>query len=53
MSDHSARHTLLQELDARQDDVLRQLEELNSRIESLLKTCLSERERELAGDRAD
>lgn len=43
MSDQTSRQTLLQELDSRQDDVLRQLDELNSRVETLLKTCLAER----------
>jgi len=38
MSDKTAPPTLLDELDARQDEVLRELEELNLRIESLLKS---------------
>lgn len=53
MTDHAARHSLLQELDTRQDDVLRQLEELNSRVESLLKSCLADRERQIAVDSAE
>lgn len=50
MSDQSSRQTLLQELDSRQDDVLRQLDELNSRVETLLKTCLAERAHLLPSD---
>lgn len=38
MSDHPGPYrTLLEELDARQNDVLGQLDELNDRIELLLK----------------
>jgi len=50
MSEQSCRRTLLQDLDSRQDDVLRQLDDLNSRVESLLKTCLAEREQRLASE---
>ena len=32
--------SLLEELDARQDEILAQLEELNARIERVLKECL-------------
>lgn len=53
MSDHAARYSLLQELDTRQDDVLRQLDELNSRVETLLKTCLAEREPRATSDAAE
>ena len=44
MPEHTASFTLLQELDARQDEVLQQLDELNRRVESLLKSCLAERD---------
>lgn len=37
MTDAHAQRTLLDELDARQDEVLDQLDELNLRIESVLK----------------
>lgn len=50
MSDHAARRSLLQELDARQDEVLQQLEDLNSRVESLLKDVLADRQRMLGND---
>jgi hypothetical protein len=36
MTDSSARPSLLEELDARQNDVLQQLDDLNLRIERLL-----------------
>lgn len=36
MTDHSSQPALLDELDARQDEVLRQLDELNARLEKLL-----------------
>ena len=39
----SEKRTLLEELDARQDEVLEQLDALNERIESLLKECLGDR----------
>lgn len=32
-------HTLLDELDTRQDEVIAQLDDLNTRIESILKRC--------------
>ena len=35
--------TLIEELDARQDEVLAQLDELNQRIEKLLTECLADR----------
>jgi hypothetical protein len=31
--------TLLEEIDAQQDDLLRQLDDLNLRLESLLNSC--------------
>lgn len=34
---------LIDELDARQDEVLRDLDELNLRVEQLLNACLAER----------
>jgi hypothetical protein len=41
--------SLLEELDQRQDEVLAQLEDLNGRIENLLKDCLQLRgEQDLA-----
>jgi len=39
----SEKRTLLEELDARQDEVLEQLDALNVRIESLLNACLAGR----------
>jgi hypothetical protein len=39
---------LLDDLDARQDDLLAQLDDLNRRVEDLLKTCLADREGEMA-----
>jgi hypothetical protein len=41
-------HTTIEELDHRQEDVLQRLDELNSRIESLLNSCLKARDRALA-----
>ena len=38
--------SLIQELDARQDDVLEQLNQLNSRVEALLKQYLENRSQE-------
>ena len=35
--------TLIEELDARQDEVLAQLDELNQRIEKLVAECLADR----------
>lgn len=39
-------HTLIQELDARQDDALEQLAQLNARVENLLKEYLQSRSAE-------
>lgn len=46
MSEPERQSTLLEELDQRQDEVLAELEELNSRIECLLKDCLQHRAEE-------
>ena len=46
MSDSPKQCGLLDELDQRQDEVLAQLDELNSRIENLLKECLLSRTEE-------
>ncbi len=43
MSEPEKQCTLLEELDQRQDEVLAELEDLNSRIECLLKDCLQHR----------
>jgi hypothetical protein len=45
MSDLPQSHSLLDELDARQDEVLAQLEELNTRLEGLLNEILGSRPR--------
>jgi hypothetical protein len=37
------RLTLLEELDARQDDLLAELDRLNARLEQVLRECLSDR----------
>lgn len=52
MADLQQQRSLLEEIDARQDDVLSQLDQLNLRIETLLKEVLATREKEerLAGD---
>lgn len=47
MSDQQKPCSLLEEIDERQDDVLAQLDELNSRIENLLRECLQNRTEEL------
>lgn len=39
--------SLLEELDSRQDEILAQLEELNARIERVLKECLPAKEPQL------
>jgi hypothetical protein len=41
--------TLIEDLDARQDEVIARLDELNARLESLLGTCLAARDQELRG----
>ncbi len=46
MSEPERQSTLLDELDQRQDEVLAELEDLNSRIECLLKDCLQYRAEE-------
>jgi hypothetical protein len=43
MTDPHSQRTLLEELDARQDEVLDQLDELNLRVESVLKEWLGGR----------
>jgi hypothetical protein len=43
MSEPERQCTLIEELDQRQDEVLAELEQLNSRIECLLKDCLQHR----------
>lgn len=43
MSDTPAQATFLQELDARQDELLEQLAQLNQRAEALLKQYLESR----------
>ncbi|MDX1944690.1 MAG: hypothetical protein SFU86_04720 [Pirellulaceae bacterium] len=40
------RQTLLAELDARQDELLAELDRLNARIEAVLRDCLAWREPE-------
>ena len=42
--------SLLDELDQRQDEVLAQLDELNTRIENLLKECLLSRTEDFETD---
>ena len=41
MNAPSEQRTLLEEIDARQDEVLEKLAELNERVESLLRECLA------------
>ncbi len=43
MPDATRQCSLLDELDQRQDEVLAQLDELNTRIENLLQECLANR----------
>jgi hypothetical protein len=50
MSDLPEETSLLAELDRRQNDVLRQLDDLNDRVERLLEECLAARN---ADDRLD
>ena len=47
MPDLERKSSLLEELEQRQDEVIAQLDELNSRIESLLNECLQTRKPEL------
>lgn len=44
MSDAASEQSLLEDLDARQDQILEALDELNARVERLLNECLSGRE---------
>ena len=43
MPDATRQCSLLDEIDQRQDEVLAQLDELNTRIENLLQECLASR----------
>ena len=43
MSEATRQCSVLDEIDQRQDEVLAQLDELNTRIENLLKECLLSR----------
>jgi|GEM_PF-3038756 len=43
MDEPQARRELLHEIDQRQDSLLNQLDQLNHRLESLIKAALSER----------
>jgi hypothetical protein len=45
MSSEAPRHSLLQELDARQDELLAELDQLNNRIEDVLKESLAWRQK--------
>ena len=47
MSASTSSQSLLEELDARQDEVLEQLEKLNARIERVLKECILPQEPQL------
>jgi hypothetical protein len=47
MPDHERKSSLLEELEQRQDVVIAQVDELNSRIENLLNECLQTRKPEL------
>ena len=48
MSASISSQSLLEELDARQNEVLEQLDALNSRIERVLKECLLPKEPQLS-----
>ncbi|MCL6505027.1 MAG: hypothetical protein K6T86_20310 [Pirellulales bacterium] len=39
---HTSHHTLLEELEARQDQVLQQLQELEERIRRTIEACMAE-----------
>ena len=41
MSADAPRHSLLEELDARQDELLDELDRLNNQIEQVLTACLT------------
>lgn len=43
MAENSSEQSLLEDLDARQDEILAALDELNARIERLLNDCLAGR----------
>jgi len=43
MSESTRQCSLLDDIDQRQDEVLAQLDELNTRIENILKECLISR----------
>jgi len=43
MTDTSITRTQLEEIDLRQDEVIRQIDELDGRVATLLKQCLGER----------
>lgn len=47
MADSPRQCSLLEELDARQEEVLAQLDSLNTQIEQLLEECLRSRDAEL------
>ena len=47
MSEQQKQCSLLDELDQRQDEVLAELDQLNTRIENLLNDCLLTRSEEL------
>jgi hypothetical protein len=53
MSEIPSPTTLLQELDARQDELLEQLAQLNQRAEALLKQYLDSRATNSAADNGD
>ena len=48
MSHDAPRLSLLEELDARQNELLEELDRLNSRIEQVLKDCLAWRPEHVA-----
>lgn len=48
MSDPVRQLTVIDEIDNRQNEVLNQLDELNARVEQLLKECTPNREQEEA-----
>ncbi|MCO6455974.1 MAG: hypothetical protein J5I93_11810 [Pirellulaceae bacterium] len=51
MADPLKHRTLLEELDLRQNEVLAQLDELNARVEQLIKECTSRLETPLSAER--
>lgn len=50
MPESTRQCSLLDEIDQRQDEVLAQLDELNTRIENLLKDCLISRAEDFDAD---